>query len=186
MKVCGADPNENHEQDSWRGCYSVSVISHCWQISQKIGCFSYLAIPIPDRAKVWERNKSLSLCKERRGAKIRLNRHLKMCRRRTSSVKKANALSIPRDARRSLTVAVAAETKFMKDKDEVRITDVKVGDRVVIEAKLRRRRIAKEASNLVAHMVMLGRMDRTPTWHLQTLRIPKHDVTLHPAIFCKD
>ena len=56
---------------------------------------------------------------------------------------------------RLVTVAVAAETKFMKEKAEVKIADVKVGDRVVIEAK----KDAKDATKLVAHMVMIGQMD---------------------------
>ena len=54
-----------------------------------------------------------------------------------------------------VTVAVAADTQFMKDKAEVKIADVKVGDRVVIEAK----KDAKDATKLVAHMVMIGQMD---------------------------
>ena len=56
-----------------------------------------------------------------------------------------------------VTVAVAADTKFMKDKVELKITDVKVGDRVVIEAK----KDAKDAAKLVAHMVMIGQMHKT-------------------------
>ena len=51
-----------------------------------------------------------------------------------------------------VTVALAADTEFMKDKTAVKITDVKVGDRVVIHAK----KDAKDATKLVAHMVMIG------------------------------
>ena len=49
-------------------------------------------------------------------------------------------------------VAVAADTQFMKDKAAVKIADLKVGDRVVIEAK----KDPKDATKLVAHMVMIG------------------------------
>ena len=51
-----------------------------------------------------------------------------------------------------VTVALAADTQFMKDKTAVKITDMKVGDRVVIHAK----KDEKEATKLVAHMVMIG------------------------------
>ena len=54
-----------------------------------------------------------------------------------------------------VTVAVAADTQFMKDKTIVKIADVKVGNRVVIEAK----KDSKDATKLVAHMVMIGQMD---------------------------
>ena len=51
-----------------------------------------------------------------------------------------------------VTVALAADTQFVKDKTTVKITDVKVGERVVIHAK----RDEKDATKLVAHMVMIG------------------------------
>lgn len=53
-----------------------------------------------------------------------------------------------------VTVTVAAETKFMKDKAEVKISDVTVGTKVVIEAK----KDEKDATKLVAHMVTIGQM----------------------------
>ena len=54
-----------------------------------------------------------------------------------------------------VTVAVATDTKFMKNKAEVKIADLKVGDKVVIHA----RKDEKDATKLVAHMVMIGQMD---------------------------
>ena len=54
-----------------------------------------------------------------------------------------------------VTVALAADTQFMKDKTAAKITDVKVGDRVVIHAK----KDEKDATKLLAHVVMIGKMD---------------------------
>ncbi len=53
-----------------------------------------------------------------------------------------------------VTVALATDTQFMKDKVAIKIADVKMGDRVVIEAK----KDPKDATKLVAHMVMIGQM----------------------------
>ena len=55
-----------------------------------------------------------------------------------------------------VTAAVAADTQFMKDKTAVKITDLKVGDKVVIHAK----KDPQDAAKLVAHMVMIGHQGR--------------------------
>ena len=51
-----------------------------------------------------------------------------------------------------ITVAVAAGTKFMKGNAEVKIADLKVGNKVVIHAT----KDEMDATKLVAHMVMIG------------------------------
>lgn len=55
-----------------------------------------------------------------------------------------------------VTVAVATDTQFMQDKTAVKITGLKVGDKVVIHAK----KDAQDATKLVAHMVMIGHQGR--------------------------
>ena len=54
-----------------------------------------------------------------------------------------------------VTVAVAADTQFMKDKATAKIADLKVGDKVVVHAK----KDEKDSTKLVAHMVMIGQMN---------------------------
>ena len=67
----------------------------------------------------------------------------------------ADSITVKTTKGRLVTVAVAADTQFMKDKAEAKIADVKVGNRIVIEAK----KDQKDATKLVAHMVMIGQMD---------------------------
>ena len=64
----------------------------------------------------------------------------------------ADSITVKTTKGKVVTVVVAADTKFMKDKADAKIADVKVGDRVVIEAK----KDEKDATKLVAHMVMIG------------------------------
>lgn len=67
----------------------------------------------------------------------------------------ADSITIKTTKGALVTVALVTDTQFMKDKAEVKIADVKVGERVVIEAK----KNSKDATKLVAHMVTSGRMD---------------------------
>ena len=69
----------------------------------------------------------------------------------------ADSITVKTTKGKVVTVVVAADTKFMKDKADAKIADVKVGDRVVIEAK----KDEKDATKLVAHMVMMGQMHKT-------------------------
>ena len=71
------------------------------------------------------------------------------------TVTQTSADSITVKTTKGALVTIASDTQFMKDKAEVKIGDVKVGDRVVIEAK----KDPKDATELVAHMVMIGQMD---------------------------
>ena len=57
-----------------------------------------------------------------------------------------------------LTIGVAANTQFMRGKVAAKISDLKAGDKVVIHAK----KDEKDATKLVAHMVMIGKMDSKP------------------------
>ena len=67
-----------------------------------------------------------------------------------------NSITVKTKTEVVVTVAMTADTKFMKGDSAVKITDLKVGDKVVIEAK----KDDQDATRLVAHMVKIGQMSR--------------------------
>lgn len=67
-----------------------------------------------------------------------------------------DSITVKTKTEAAVTITMTADTKFMKGDSAVKITDLKVGDKVVIEAK----KDDKDATRLVAHMVKIGQMSR--------------------------
>lgn len=64
-----------------------------------------------------------------------------------------NTITVESTSNRSITVGITDQTKFEKSGSSANLTDLKVGDKVVIHAK-------KQGEKLVAHQVRFGAVPR--------------------------
>ena len=67
----------------------------------------------------------------------------------------SDSITVKTTASAVVTVKVDPETEFVKGASPAKITDLKVGDRVVIHAK-------KDGDKLLAHTVKFGQSAKTP------------------------
>ena len=69
-----------------------------------------------------------------------------------------DSITVKTAANAVVTVKVVPETEFVKGDSPAKITDLKVGDRLVIHAK-------RDGDKLLAHTVKFGQTAKTPKSH---------------------